>query len=293
MLKKTRLAAVAAVLLIAVAGAVGAARRRRRKRSRPRPPPPPRPPHPPPRRAAAPAAKAAAKATEIDRQPVRSRSAVEGRRPGRQDHAGDPRHHVDGQLVHHHHQGVRAVQDGRAGASDADKTFWKAPSVREGAEGLKKTSPYRFIAESGLEATTQARRPARQRRPERLDHDVDPARDRQRAEPHAGRPRVPRHRRLDRAVRRPVRHGVGHLPRADGHRHRRPGVDRQGRRARGRGADHDGHRPRGRGSGGARLQLAHPPQQGGDGPGAQLRRRPARGAAVDVEVAGEGLTPWR
>ena len=35
----------------------------------------------------------------------------------------------------------------------AEKTFWKAPSVREGAEGLKKSSPYRFIAESGLEAT--------------------------------------------------------------------------------------------------------------------------------------------
>jgi len=40
-------------------------------------------------------------------------------------------------------------------ARAADKTFWTAPSVREGAEGLKKTSPYRFIAEAGLEASSK------------------------------------------------------------------------------------------------------------------------------------------
>jgi len=40
-------------------------------------------------------------------------------------------------------------------AKDANKKFWKAASVREGAETLKKSSPYRFIAESGLEATTK------------------------------------------------------------------------------------------------------------------------------------------
>ena len=38
-------------------------------------------------------------------------------------------------------------------ARAADKTFWTAPSVREGAEALKKSSPFRFIAESGLEAS--------------------------------------------------------------------------------------------------------------------------------------------
>ena len=38
-------------------------------------------------------------------------------------------------------------------ARTAEKTFWAAPSVQKGAEGLKKTSPYRFIAETGLEAT--------------------------------------------------------------------------------------------------------------------------------------------
>jgi biopolymer transport protein ExbB len=40
-------------------------------------------------------------------------------------------------------------------ARAAEKTFWKAASIREGADGLKKSSPYRFIAESGLEATSK------------------------------------------------------------------------------------------------------------------------------------------
>jgi biopolymer transport protein ExbB len=35
----------------------------------------------------------------------------------------------------------------------AEKKFWSAPSVRQGAESLKSGSPFRFIAESGLEAT--------------------------------------------------------------------------------------------------------------------------------------------
>ena len=41
----------------------------------------------------------------------------------------------------------------RTQAKEAQRKFWKAPSVRQGAEGLKKSSPFRFIAESGLEAT--------------------------------------------------------------------------------------------------------------------------------------------
>ena len=40
-------------------------------------------------------------------------------------------------------------------AKDAQKKFWKAPSVRQGVEGLKKSSPYRFIAEEGIEATSK------------------------------------------------------------------------------------------------------------------------------------------
>ena len=40
-------------------------------------------------------------------------------------------------------------------ARAADKTFWTAPSVQKGATGLKEGSPFRFIAESGLEATNK------------------------------------------------------------------------------------------------------------------------------------------
>jgi biopolymer transport protein ExbB len=40
-------------------------------------------------------------------------------------------------------------------ARQAEKSFWSAPSVRAGAEGLKKNSPYRFIAETGVEATAK------------------------------------------------------------------------------------------------------------------------------------------
>ncbi len=40
-------------------------------------------------------------------------------------------------------------------ARQADKKFWSAPSVRQGTESLKLGSPYRFIAESGLEASSK------------------------------------------------------------------------------------------------------------------------------------------
>ena len=40
-------------------------------------------------------------------------------------------------------------------ARSAQKSFWKAPSVRQGVETLKAGSPYRFIAETGLEATNK------------------------------------------------------------------------------------------------------------------------------------------
>ena len=42
-----------------------------------------------------------------------------------------------------------------AQARAAEKNFWKAPSVQEGAAGLKKSSPFRFIAETGIEATSK------------------------------------------------------------------------------------------------------------------------------------------
>ena len=40
-------------------------------------------------------------------------------------------------------------------ARAADRSFWKAASVQKGAVELREGSPYRFIAESGLEATTK------------------------------------------------------------------------------------------------------------------------------------------
>jgi biopolymer transport protein ExbB len=40
-------------------------------------------------------------------------------------------------------------------ARAADRSFWKAPSIQKGAVELRQGSPYRFIAESGLEATTK------------------------------------------------------------------------------------------------------------------------------------------
>ena len=40
-------------------------------------------------------------------------------------------------------------------ARAANKKFWSAPTVKQGAEQLKKGSPFRFIAESGLEATSK------------------------------------------------------------------------------------------------------------------------------------------
>ncbi len=40
-------------------------------------------------------------------------------------------------------------------ARAAEKTFWTAPSVQKGAVGLKEGSPFRFIAETGIEATTK------------------------------------------------------------------------------------------------------------------------------------------
>jgi len=40
-------------------------------------------------------------------------------------------------------------------ARAAERSFWNAPSVRQGTENLKRGSPYRFIAESTLEATSK------------------------------------------------------------------------------------------------------------------------------------------
>ena len=41
----------------------------------------------------------------------------------------------------------------RRQGDEAEKSFWTAGTVRQGADSLKEASPYRFIAEQGLEAT--------------------------------------------------------------------------------------------------------------------------------------------
>jgi len=46
---------------------------------------------------------------------------------------------------------VQSRMGGQARAANA--TFWKADTVRQGADSLQKGSPYRYIAESALEAT--------------------------------------------------------------------------------------------------------------------------------------------
>ncbi len=49
----------------------------------------------------------------------------------------------------------KLISQGRMGGQGraANETFWKADTVRQGAETLQSGSPYRFIAESALEAT--------------------------------------------------------------------------------------------------------------------------------------------
>ena len=37
----------------------------------------------------------------------------------------------------------------------AEKTFWSAPTVKQGADGLKEGSPFRFISEAGIEAQSK------------------------------------------------------------------------------------------------------------------------------------------
>ena len=112
-----------------------------------------------------------------------------------------------------------------------EKQFWTAPSVKDGVERLKKGDEFRGIAEDGLRAASHHDG----RLTDRIDLNEWITMSLQRAVDGVNskliqRPGPARHRRLDRTVRRPVRHGVGHSERAGGHRYRRPGEHRQGRR---------------------------------------------------------------
>ena len=97
-----------------------------------------------------------------------------------------------------------------------------------GAPGLRrprvKSSPYRFIAEEGIEGDQQADGGmlGSISMNEWITMSIQRAVDNVASRTQDGLA-FPRDGGLDRTVHRTLRHGVGHLPRADRHRHRGPG----------------------------------------------------------------------
>ncbi len=152
MLKKIRLAAAAAVLLIAMAGA--AVPPSAQAQTQPAAPAAPAAPAEPAATAPAAAAKAAAKAADTIDNPYGLEALWKG---------GDLVAKVTLMILVIMSMGswyiiiTKVYEQYKMGAQakDANKKFWKAASVQQGAEGLKKASPYRFIAESALEANTK------------------------------------------------------------------------------------------------------------------------------------------
>ena len=148
-------------------------------------------------------------------------------------------------------------------AAEAEKNFWAADNIKTGVAKLTgKGNIFKVMAAEAIDAAEHHDERLTQQVPlhEWIDNVLARAvgAHRQRAF-HAAA--IPGNHRFDGAVHRPVRHGVGHLPRARRDRRGRPGLDRQGRGSRRRGLDHDRHRPRGRSARGARLQLPARPQQ--------------------------------
>ena len=145
MLKMTRLAALAAVLLFAATGAVVA-------QGQPQPSAPAATPAAPTAPAVAmPAAPAsAAKTTEVVDNPYGLEALLKG---------GDLVARITLAILALMSLGswyiivTKVYEQSRMNrqARAAQRKFWTAPSVKQGAEQLKKGSPYRFIAESGLE----------------------------------------------------------------------------------------------------------------------------------------------
>jgi biopolymer transport protein ExbB len=162
MLKMTRLALLAAALIVALPAALAPATAEAQAQPAPAATPsttPPPPPMPATTVTPAPAAPTAApkvgeKTTEIIENPYGLEALWKG-----------------GDLVARITLGILVImsmgswyiiitklyEQARMGhqARVADKTFWTAPSVHKGATALKEGSPFRFIAESGLEATSK------------------------------------------------------------------------------------------------------------------------------------------
>ena len=144
MLKMTRVAALAAALFVAAAAVVPQAAFAQT----------PAPAAAPaeataPAAAPAPAAKAAAKSTELVDNPYGLQALLKG---------SDIVARVTLFILFVMSAGswyyiiTKVYEQSKMGkhARVAEKTFWSAESVQKGAEGLKKNSPYRYLAETGL-----------------------------------------------------------------------------------------------------------------------------------------------
>ncbi|HEX6004048.1 MAG TPA: MotA/TolQ/ExbB proton channel family protein [Burkholderiales bacterium] len=165
MLKMTGLANLAAALLVAVSTALAPVAAFGQGQ------PPRSPASPPPATAPAPAADAAGAATAPAAAPAAAPKVGEKTTEIIENPYGLEALWKGGDLVARITLGILVVmsmgswyiiitkvyEQARMGhqARVANKTFWTAPSVQKGASGLKEGSPYRFIAESGIEATTK------------------------------------------------------------------------------------------------------------------------------------------
>jgi biopolymer transport protein ExbB len=141
-------------------------------------------------------------------------------------------------------------------ARSATASLTDAKSLREAANLLQPGSPFRFIAESSMASLQQHDTVAAQVDlnmwlTQNIERSVATVQSRSQdglavlATVGCNRP-----------VRRPVWHGLGHLPRAGQDRRIRTGLDRPGGGAGWRGPDHDRHRAGRCGARGAGLQLA-------------------------------------
>jgi len=148
MLKLIRLAALAAVLLVAVSSAIVP------QAGHAQPAPVAAAPAEPAAAPAAPAPKASARATEVVDNPYGFAALLKG---------SDIVAKVTLTILVIMSVGswyiiiTKVYEQAKMGnhARAAEKTFWNAPSVQDGAAGLKKASPFRFIAECGIEATSK------------------------------------------------------------------------------------------------------------------------------------------
>ncbi len=155
MLKMTRLAALAAVLLIGVATlAVPIAAQAQQAPATPAAPAAPTAVAPAPAPAAPAAKSASGRATELVENPYGLEALLKG---------SDWVAKVTLVILMIMSMGswyiiiTKIYEQYRMGrfARAAEKSFWTAPSVEKGAEVLKKNSPYRYIAETGLEASSK------------------------------------------------------------------------------------------------------------------------------------------